>query len=110
MIARVGADEPLPSTLARLRKAGRTPYVVSGSTKRELLDSFAATFAFPDYFGRNLDALADCLRDIEPVTPATVVWDDAASLAKADPATVRAVEEILRSRLPAGVDVLQCLR
>jgi hypothetical protein len=33
-------------------------------TTPELLDRFAAALDFPDYFGRNLDALNDCLRDV----------------------------------------------
>lgn len=110
MIARVGADEALPDTLSRLRRAGRTPYVVSGATKSALLESFAATFHFPDYFGHNLDALADSLRDIQVRTPATIVWDDAATLARTDHSTYAAVEQILGTSLPPGVDALQCLR
>jgi hypothetical protein len=29
-----------------------------------MLDDFATALAFPDYFGRNLAALVDCLRDV----------------------------------------------
>ncbi|MBR5423052.1 MAG: barstar family protein [Clostridia bacterium] len=36
---------------------------------RELHETFAASLELPDYFGRNMDALHDCLTDIfEPVT------------------------------------------
>jgi RNAse (barnase) inhibitor barstar len=110
VIARVGADEPLAATLDRLRRAGRTPYVVDGTTKRELLDSFTRTLGFPDYFGHNLDALADCLRDVELQVPATIVWDHAATFARTDPRTHAAVQHILSTRLPDGVGALQCLR
>lgn len=110
MIARVGADEALPATLGRLRRAGRTPYLVGGTSKRELLASFAASLNFPDYFGHNLDALADSLTDVQWQTPATIVWDHAATLARVDARTFTAVEQILTNRLPDGVDVLQCLR
>jgi len=34
-------------------------------TRDDLYDAFAEAFAFPSYFGRNLDALYDCLRDLE---------------------------------------------
>lgn len=34
-------------------------------TKEDALDALAAQLAFPDYFGRNLDALNDCLRDLD---------------------------------------------
>ena len=34
-------------------------------TKTELLDHIAAALDFPPHFGRNLDALFDCLCDLE---------------------------------------------
>jgi len=34
------------------------------SSKRELLDTLAADLALPKSFGRNWDALADCLQDL----------------------------------------------
>lgn len=33
-------------------------------TMDEIHDLFAKTFEFPEYYGRNLDALSDCLEDI----------------------------------------------
>lgn len=110
MIARVGPDEALADTLARLHRAGRATYLVDGATKGELLESFATALAFPEYFGHNLDALADSLSDVSWRTPATVVWNHAATLARADRRTFAAVQQILITRLPPGVDVLQCLR
>ncbi|MCB1159069.1 MAG: barstar family protein [Leptospiraceae bacterium] len=38
----------------------------------ELHKSIATAFSFPSYYGKNLDALWDCLRDIE--LPATLSW------------------------------------
>ncbi|MDQ1343895.1 MAG: Barstar protein [Patescibacteria group bacterium] len=35
-------------------------------------DEASSAFGFPDYFGRNLDALADCLSDV--ATPCRIVW------------------------------------
>ncbi len=34
-------------------------------TKQEMLAAFASTLEFPPYFGQNLDALNDCLSDID---------------------------------------------
>ncbi|HLM62072.1 MAG TPA: barstar family protein [Pyrinomonadaceae bacterium] len=34
-------------------------------TEEDMYSAFATTLDFPDYFGRNLAALNDCLRDIE---------------------------------------------
>ena len=36
------------------------------STRDEVLDAIAKAAGFPDWFGRNLDALFDCLTDLEP--------------------------------------------
>ncbi|MCW2816893.1 MAG: hypothetical protein JWN84_4348 [Nocardioides sp.] len=45
--------------------------------------ALAAALRFPDWYGANLDALADCLREV----PQRVVllWDDWATLAEAEP-------------------------
>ena len=37
----------------------------STSTKEKLFEVFSATLNFPDYFGKNWDALYDCLTDLE---------------------------------------------
>ena len=34
-------------------------------TEDDMHDAFAAALDFPDYYGRNLDALNDCLRDVD---------------------------------------------
>ena len=60
---------------------------LEGSTlegKDELLDAIAEGFGFPDWFGRNWDALEECLRDLEAVndgyalviSDATALWAD----------------------------------
>jgi hypothetical protein len=50
-----------------VRQSGAQPHVVDGATvrtKAEAMDAIAAALSFPDYFGRNLDALYDCLTDL----------------------------------------------
>jgi len=37
--------------------------------KPDLMDALAATLHFPDYFGRNWDAVADCLEDLPEAIP-----------------------------------------
>lgn len=52
-------------------------YEVSAApTKEGVLDAFAQGLDFPEYFGRNLDALADCLGEFADSAskPATVLW------------------------------------
>ena len=38
--------------------------------KAEVLDRIAAAFELPDHFGRNLDALYDCVTDLRPLPEA----------------------------------------
>lgn len=55
----------------RLVERGVDARTIDGSgitTKEELLDCLAQTFGFPEYFGRNWDALTDCLSDLSPIT------------------------------------------
>lgn len=64
-------------------------------TKAELLEAFGAALEFPDYYGRNLDALADCLGDL----PDTVLlWEGWGTLARADEAAFALVLRILTER------------
>ena len=84
--------------VAAAREHGSTPYVVPAqSSKGALLDAIAVALSFPRWFGRNLDALADCLGDLSwlPAAPVALVWERPSTLRCADPATARAVEEIL---------------
>jgi RNAse (barnase) inhibitor barstar len=49
----------------------------------QFLDAVAAALDFPGYFGRNWNALDDCLFDINE--PTIVEWTHADRLADADP-------------------------
>ena len=63
--------------LARAVAGADHIHVVDGGVDREeTYDRFAATFALPDHFGRNLDALMDSLRDVADRhdRPWTLVW------------------------------------
>lgn len=43
------------------------------SLKNELLDSLSLAGHFPEYFGRNWDALADCLKDFHWISERKIV-------------------------------------
>jgi RNAse (barnase) inhibitor barstar len=43
------------------------------STKSQLLDALQVALSFPDYFGRNWDALSDCICDLSWFKPKQVV-------------------------------------
>ncbi|MCE7011600.1 barstar family protein [Kibdelosporangium philippinense] len=72
-------------------------YVLDGSkirTKSAMLDALAKTMSFPDYFGHNLDALADVLYDL-PKGEHTLVWQSPETLRKADPDNYEQFVDIL---------------
>ncbi|RKG53717.1 hypothetical protein D7X30_30105 [Corallococcus sp. AB011P] len=50
---------------------GRVPAGVVG--KAQLMQSLSEALRFPDYFGRNWDALSECLRDLSWLPPGRVV-------------------------------------
>lgn len=62
-------DELALQLIARGWRVG----VVSGGTSlREALDAVGRALGFPSYYGRNLDALWDCLGDLDHAT--ALVW------------------------------------
>jgi len=73
----------------------RTP---AAADKRSVLGAFKDALGFPDWFGHNLDAFADCLGDVATEPGVLVVWEGAERFAAADPASYRAVVTILRER------------
>jgi RNAse (barnase) inhibitor barstar len=58
----------IPTVLKQLaRKHGLAVFSLDGGktrSKREFLDHAAKVLGFPDYFGKNWDAFADCLTDM----------------------------------------------
>lgn len=63
----------------------------------ELHDALAAALALPDWYGRNLDALADCLRDVDPAT--VLLWDAWSGLARAEPRVLAIALDLLGERI-----------
>jgi hypothetical protein len=91
--------------------AGRPFAYVDGAaveTAGELHDALAAALGFPEHYGRNLDALADCLRDLPDGT--VLLWDAWAPAARAEPRVFAVAVALLGERLTvllrgAGPDV-----
>lgn len=54
------------------------------ASREELFDALAEALSFPEYFGRNWDAVADCLSDAEPTVLRVdaSLWDRAPELAR----------------------------
>ena len=66
-------------------------------TKADFYDAVAAALSFPDWFGRNLDALSDCLRDLSwlPDGEHVLVWSAPEVFEDADPDGYEAVTDVL---------------
>lgn len=72
----------------------------------DLFDGLARALAFPDYFGRNWDALDECLRDVETSTPVVVLLRDAASRWERDPKAMATLTDVwLSAAADRGADL-----
>jgi len=82
-------------------------HVIDGTrirTKAEFMTAVADALSFPDWFGHNLDALADCLRDLSwlPAGEHVLVWSAPEVLAAADPRAAGAIRDVLRDETRPG--------
>lgn len=90
---------------ARIRvdaeRAGWRPAYVDGrdaDDKAAFLDELAEALDFPDWFGGNFDALADCLRDLTSAGGVLLVWESWSTLAEQDPGSFAIAVEVLGER------------
>jgi hypothetical protein len=65
-------------------------------TKAELLEAIGEALDFPDHYGGNLDALADCLSEVDGDT--VLLWDGWGPIARDDPGLFASVRQILEGR------------
>ncbi|MBK1786469.1 barstar family protein [Prauserella cavernicola] len=93
------------------RSRGAFTHVLDGSAhadKAGTIDAIAVALSFPDYFGRNLDALYDCLTDLGwlPSGEHVLIWVASDVLKQADPRSYLAVHSVLsdaqRALAPGG--------
>lgn len=68
----------------------------SCETKAEVLDGLGAALGFGEHYGRNLDALADCLDDVTGRT--VLLWEGWGAFAVTDERTCAVVLDILARR------------
>ncbi|WP_329276681.1 barstar family protein [Streptomyces sp. NBC_00691] len=78
--------------------------------KAGLMDRCAAVLALPDWFGRNWDALADCLTDLpEPVTLVVTGWREYAGTRPREWRTAQDVFATAVDQRPGRLTVLVAL-
>jgi RNAse (barnase) inhibitor barstar len=71
--------------------------------KAEVLEGLGRALSFPDHYGRNLDALADALKDVvaHDSNGTLLLWDGWAPLARAERRSFDAIVEVLQARADA---------
>lgn len=92
------------------RARGAYVHLVAGrpTDRMSTMDAIAAALCFPDYFGRNLDALYDCLTDLSwlPSGEHVLIWGGSDLLKEADPKAYLAIRSVLsdaeRALAPGG--------
>ena len=87
--------------VADAERRGATAHVLDGAdldSKRTTLDGIAAVLDFPEWAGRNLDALFDCLTDLSwlPEGEHVLIWSGFQNLAEHDPRTFNGINAVLR--------------
>jgi RNAse (barnase) inhibitor barstar len=84
--------------LAHARARGATTHVLGPVTSTaEALDAIGAAMNFPAWYGRNLDALYDCLVDLswQPPGEHVLIWTGYHEFEAVDPDGYRAVVSVL---------------
>jgi hypothetical protein len=82
-------------------------------TKAEFLAAVGEALGFPEWYGQNFDALADCLHDLGgSVDGVLLLWDGWSTLARADETAFSIALSVLGSRVHAdrGVPFAVLLR
>lgn len=102
-----GTAPAVDAARGRAGNSGLVAVVEGAADRTAVLSALGRALSFPEYYGHNLDALADCLGDLSwlPPGPVELVVADG-PLAAADPGTHAAVLEILAEAVEttAGTD------
>ena len=93
----LSADNAIGDVVREARAAGKAVDVVpAGADKADSIARFGEALNFPDWFGHNLDALFDALRDRYRDAPATeLVWDGTATLRESEATAFDQIRQVL---------------
>ncbi|GAA1950509.1 barstar family protein [Amycolatopsis minnesotensis] len=90
------------SVAAKAKSRGAFPHLITSAggaaaDKASTMDAIASALSFPDWFGRNLDALYDCLTDLSwlPSGEHVLIWVGSDALKTADPKAYLAIRGVL---------------
>ncbi len=94
-------DMTARQTSRRLTHAGWRVASMSdaGLSHASVLAAIGRVLHFPDHYGQNLDALWDCLSELD--APTALVWSDWQDAAVADPGDWARIMQVLRERTDA---------
>jgi len=89
------------------RAHGAVPHLVDGTTvasKEQALDAIGDALGFPGWYGRNLDALFDCLTDLSwlPDGQHVLIWAHHQVLAERDWQAYQQVRSVLEKGAASG--------
>ncbi|MEI2732596.1 MAG: barstar family protein [Dermatophilaceae bacterium] len=94
----LGAQTSVRVLVAEAQRRGRAVRVVPGGVdKHTSLVAFAEALDLPSWFGHNLDALTDALRDLHDPEGRDIelVWDRVAALRAGDPRSYAGILAVL---------------
>lgn len=100
MTTQYGPEARLTDVIAEVRAEHPRAVVVivpAADSQAASLTLFADAFELPDWFGDNLDALEESLRDavIALGRPVALVWDRVGALSDRDPHAAAAITDVL---------------
>lgn len=70
-------------------------------TKTEFLREIGEALDFPDWYGQNFDALADCLTDVDDGDGTILLWDGWGALARGEPRAFSVALSVFGTRVNA---------
>ena len=74
---------------------------LTAQTKPEFLAQIGAALHFPEWYGQNFDALADCLGDVAGGEGTVLLWDGWGPLARAEPQAFSVALSVFGTRVHA---------